>query len=83
MPLTRCPSAQAKINRAAAVRGFGSAFPNTWDEYPFASSVQGGSFTSVSPVPLWQNCVQGGIISACYKIEKIKPGMDYFVVVTP
>jgi len=83
MPLTRCAPIQAKINRADAVRGLGSAFPNSWDEYPFASSVQGGSWTSVSPVPLWENCVQGGIISACYTIEKIKPGNDYFVVVIP
>jgi hypothetical protein len=35
-------------------------------------------------IPLmWQNLVQGGIISACYKIENINPGADYFVVVTP
>jgi hypothetical protein len=83
VPLTRCSPVQATINRDEAVRGLGYAFPYSWDEYPFASSTEGGSFTSVSPVPLWENCVQGGIISACYTIEKINPGVNYFVVVTP
>ena len=85
IPLTRCSPTQANIHRADAIKGLGSAFPNSWDEYPFASSWQGGSFTSVSPVPLWQNCVQGGIISACYAIEKITyaPPTPYFVVVIP
>lgn len=85
VPLTRCDPTQAKANRAAALAGLGSAFPNSWDEYPFASSWQGGSWTSVAPVPLWQNLVQGGIISACYAIEKITyaPPTPYFVVVTP
>jgi len=85
VPLTRCNPAQAKVNRADALAGLGSAFPNSWDEYPFASSWQGGAWTSVRPVPLWQNWVQGGIISACYALEKITyaPPTQYFVVVTP
>jgi hypothetical protein len=53
------------------------------DEYPFASSEQGGAKSRVSPVPVWQNCVQGGIIAACYRIEKILPGTSYYVVVLP
>ena len=85
VPLTRCNPAQAAANRQAALVGLGYAFPNSWDEYPFASSWQGGAWTSVAPVPLWQNLVQGGIIAACYKLENITyaPPTPYFVIVTP
>ncbi len=85
MPLTRCNPQQSVANRTAALAGLGSAYPNSWDEYPFASSWQGGSWTSIAPVPLWQNLVQGGIIAACYSVENITyaPPTPYFVVVTP
>jgi hypothetical protein len=42
-----------------------------------------GAGANVAPVPFWQNCVQGGIIGACYRMEGINPGTSYFVVITP
>jgi hypothetical protein len=82
--LTRCLPAQAVLNREEAVGGILPAGPGfSLDEYPFASSRQGGLGASVAAVPFWENCVQGGIIGACYRIEKITPGTRYFVVVTP
>jgi RHS repeat-associated protein len=84
MLLERCSPGQAVLNRAAAIKGIPSAGPGySLDEYPFASSIQGGAGASVAAVPFWENCVQGGIIGACYKIEKITPGTPYYVVVTP
>ncbi len=84
MLLERCSPGQAVLNRAAAIKGISSAGPGySLDEYPFASSIQGGVGASVAAVPFWENCVQGGIIGACYTIEKITPGTPYYVVVTP
>jgi RHS repeat-associated protein len=86
--LRRCNSELAAEHREAAIGKYletndrpGSGM--SLDEYPFASSAQGGASSRVAAVPLWQNCVQGGIIGACYKIEKIKDGMPYFVVIIP
>lgn len=82
--LTRCSSLQAAQNRAKSLAGYAAAGSGlSLDEYPFASSIQGGAGASVVPVPFWQNCVQVGIIGACYRIEKIEPGTPFFVVITP
>jgi RHS repeat-associated protein len=82
--LERCSSRQAAENREKAIGTHAPAGVGlSLDEYPFASSVQGGLNARVAPVPFWQNCVQGGIIGACYKIEDIKPGTPYTVVVIP
>ena len=85
-PLVRVTPAQKNLNRRAAlaqVRGQSPGLGNSWDEYPFASSAQGGAGAHMAPVPWLQNCIQGGIISGAYKIEKITPGTPYLVIVTP
>lgn len=38
---------------------------------------------SVAAVPLHENLVQGGIIAACYAIEKINVSDSYLVIVIP
>jgi RHS repeat-associated protein len=82
--LTRVSFAQARMNRRNALTGIGRAsFFQSWDEYPFASSQQGGYGASVVPVPLRENLVQGGIIAASYLLENISVGDDYTVVVIP
>jgi hypothetical protein len=82
--LTRTDPVTAKTNRRAAVAGYGSSgLLNSWDEYPFASSSQGGFGASVRAVPAWQNSVQGGIISASYTLQNIAIGESYFVIVLP
>jgi RHS repeat-associated protein len=85
--LTRCSKVVAIENRELAignylknpVRGLNGSF----DEYPFASSKEGGANSRVTPVPLWQNCVQGGIIAASYKIQDINEGVPFTVVPIP
>ena len=82
--LQRTTISNALRNRADALRGRGSAGPGmSWDEYPFASSEQGGAGASVAPVPLHENLVQGGIIGASYLIENIKPNDFFTVVIVP
>jgi len=66
------------LNLSASLKGMFSM-----DEYPFASSRQGGRGASVQPVPIRQNAIQGGIIGACYVMEKIGVGDQFYVVVLP
>jgi len=84
MVLTRATAAQAIINRRNAIAGHPPAgLGDSLDEYPFASSAQGGFGAVVAPVPAIQNSIQGGIIGGCYKIENITVGTPYIVIVTP
>ena len=69
--LTRVPPATAARNRAVAFAKKGSAgLGQSWDEYPFASGLPPGMTPDIAPVPWLQNCIQGGIISGCYKIRR-------------
>jgi hypothetical protein len=84
--LTRASVGVNIINRARVLRGRGSAGPGmSWDEYPFASSQQGGNLATVTvvPVPRRENLVQGGIIMGSYIVENINPGDRFAVVVIP
>ncbi|HEV2453565.1 MAG TPA: RHS repeat-associated core domain-containing protein [Verrucomicrobiae bacterium] len=87
--LERCLPEQVALNREDAIGPYiathgPAGLGKSLDEYPFASSVQGGIGARVTPVPEWQNWVQGGIISACYRIEGILPEeTPYTVVVIP
>lgn len=84
MILTRVASHIAKVNRRSAVGTRGRApSGRSWDEYPFASSAQGGALSSVRDVPSGENFLQGGIIAGAYLLEKINIGDSYFVIVTP
>jgi len=83
-PLQRAPIVRTVVNRYNATKGRGSAGAGmSWDEYPFASTYQGGSPAVVRPVPAQENWVQGGIIAAAYAIEKINVGDWFTVVITP
>ena len=55
----------------------------SWDEYPFASTIQGGAGASVHAVPARENLVQGGIIAASYYLEDINVGDSFWAVVVP
>jgi len=87
--LTRVNRAQARLNRAAALRGIPPAGVSpsgvrySLDEYPFASSAQGGAGASVAAVPLRENFIQGGIIAASYMLERINVNDNYLVIVIP
>ena len=50
-----------------------NAHGRSCDEYPFASTTQGGSSATVAKVPLPSQWVQGGIISAFYSVCLVAP----------
>lgn len=86
MILKRAPIGQNIYNRLKVLMTKGIAPKGkSWDEYPFASSVEGGNpaKSSVSAVPSRQNLVQGGIIAASYFLESIQPYESFAVVVIP
>jgi deoxyribonuclease NucA/NucB len=65
--------------RPGACRGWRG--PGSCDEYPFASTYEGGpGKASTAGVPLWENRRQGGDLLAFYKRHRIGNG-DAFVVV--
>ena len=67
-------------NRAAATRGFeGAGSP---DEYPFASTYQGGAGARVEEVPLGEQRIQGGVLSRFYAQNGIGEGDPFAVRVT-
>ncbi len=84
--LTRAPIGASMANRRAVLAGRGWAgLGMSWDEYPFASSIQGGNpaTATVVSVPLIENLIQGGIMSGSYLLERITPGTSFAVVVVP
>lgn len=44
------------------------------DEYPFASTVQGGPGSSLRPIVAWEQRLQGGKLSAFYRACAVKAG---------
>lgn len=73
-----------RANRSAALRGQPKP-PSTHslDEYPFASSMQGGAGARVAPVPRIEQNIQGGIMSNFYREHGIQQGDRFRVVVEP
>ncbi|MFJ6200196.1 NucA/NucB deoxyribonuclease domain-containing protein [Micromonospora sp. NPDC092111] len=72
--------ADINANRAAACAGFCGA-PLSPDEYPFASSMQGGAGARILGVPLQEQRRQGGVLSAFYRKFGIGQGDPFEVVV--
>jgi hypothetical protein len=52
------------------------------DEYPFASSMQGGAGAQAMVVPFYENSSQGGQLSAFYKTNGIINNSTYNVALT-
>ncbi len=70
-------------NRAAALRDVPNIPGLSRDEFPFASSMEGGEGTWVGHIPAAQQNAQGGLISNFLRTNGIGPGMQYRVVITP
>ena len=68
---------------AASTGGLPAGPGLSWDEYPFASSVQGGANSSVVSVPIQEQRIQGGVIAASYILQSIEIGTPFFVVIVP
>lgn len=81
LQLTRQTSKSAiRKNRRAALKGATKGPSGTsLDEFPFASTKQGGAGASVAPIPTAEQCAQGGKMSAFYQKHKIQDG-DSFIV---
>ncbi|KAB2892719.1 MAG: hypothetical protein F9K28_11275 [Bacteroidetes bacterium] len=65
--------------RQIACRGF-TGKPQSCDEYPFASSLQGGLGASIRSVPIWEQRLQGTTMSAFVR-TKLKFTDNFAVVV--
>jgi RHS repeat-associated protein len=74
-----------RAQRRANLRGLAAAGTFlSWDEYPYASTMQGSGFpvpVSLAKVPIWENRVQGGFLSAFYRLRlKGATGKAFMVV---
>lgn len=73
-----------RANRRDALRGQPSpALNHSLDEYPFASSIQGGAGSRVSAVPVTEQNIQGGLLSSFYQTNNIRAGDPFRVLVVP
>ncbi len=54
--------------------------PDSCDEYPFASTYEGGRGASVRGVPVSEQFIQGGVISAFYNLNGIPDGGQFRVI---
>ncbi|KJK46340.1 hypothetical protein UK23_23775 [Lentzea aerocolonigenes] len=55
--------------------------PNSCDEYPHASSQEGGANASTAGVPAGEQRIQGGIVNATYSTNNLQPGDEFLVVI--
>lgn len=81
VPLTRStdPAVEAANRVNSGCAGLGVTLPNTCDEYPFATSLEGGSGASIRVVPSTANNSQGGILTQGYRSWRILDADKYFV----
>jgi hypothetical protein len=69
--LTRVSPAQADKNRAVACKGFHPPPPYSCDEFPYASTAQGGKGAAVKKVLLSENTSQGNNLGAFYNANRL------------
>jgi len=75
--------ADAAANRAAALKEIPNIAGLSRDEFPFASSMEGGAGSWVGHIPAAQQSAQGGLITSFTRSNGILPGMQYRVVIGP
>ena len=84
VPLTKIPGEESDANRAdGPCKAFPSPRPD-WeqcDEYPFASTLEGGPTALADLVPATENRSQGGNINNFYFQNRVVPGDKFFVKV--
>lgn len=79
--LTRITDRQAiRVNRRAATYGYPQRGGMSREEYPHASSAEGGAGATVSNVPSGENPRQGGLLSSFFRKYGIEDGDQYRVV---
>jgi RHS repeat-associated protein len=72
-----------ELNRELALEDVPDIKPFSRDEYPFASSMEGGRGAWVGHIAKWQNSAQGGLISGLVRRFGLRPGDQYRVVIVP
>jgi Deoxyribonuclease NucA/NucB len=53
------------------------------DEYPFASTDEGGAGASIANVPVAEQHTQGGLMSGFYSSQRMLDGDSFHVAVVP
>ncbi len=82
--LTRVDALTKADNRTEALRDVPAAPDGqSLDEYPFASTAEGGSGSVVRPVPRGEQNYQGGKLSSFYRDNGVKPGDQFNVEFGP
>lgn len=79
--LTKDSQAEPQNRKEVCLPSFPRAFGGECDEYPFASTRQGGRGAREMEVPARENRCQGGTINAQQIVRGIKDGDDYLVVI--
>jgi hypothetical protein len=82
--LHRAPQAVARANRRAACGHWPRRTRPTdpeCDEYPFATTYEGGRGASIAPVPPVENRRQGGALIQFFNKERVRVGDPFLVVV--
>jgi len=82
-PSTLTHGGNAAANRAAALEGVPNVRGLSRDEYPFASSREGGAGSWVGHIPASQQQSQGGMLKNFIQKNNIRPGDQYNVVIKP
>lgn len=80
--LTRVSPAQADKNRAVACKGFHPPKPYSCDEFPYASTAQGGKGAAVQKVLLSENQAQGANLGAFYNANRLFYGEEFHVKIS-
>src|SRR5262245_22494595 len=81
LPRQTCKS-KIRKNRRAALKGKKKAGTGkSLDEFPFASTTQGGKGASVAAIPRSEQNAQGGKMSSFYQNSGVKNGQSFTVVV--
>lgn len=81
--LTRVSPTQADKNRAAACKGFKKKNPtDSCDEFPYASTSQGGAGAAQEHVPEKENYSQGNNLGAFYNANRLFYGEKFHVKIS-
>lgn len=70
-------------NRAAALEDIPNIRGLSRDEYPFASSMEGGGSSWVGHVPIPEQNAQGALLKNFFKANNIQNSSQYIVIITP
>ena len=74
----------ARARRRAALKNHAAARPgNQLDEYPFASTMEGGAGAAVREVPESENMAHGGLIGATVVTNNMTTGDKFLVIPIP